>query len=87
MKKLLIVSIIAMIALTGCGVNKGDDILGNRFTVKSVTKSRGFGSNIYVLIDKKSGVNYYCVVTGYATSLCLIYDKEGKVVVDKVEQE
>jgi len=87
MKKLLIASIIIIVALTGCGVNKGDDILGNRFTVKNVIKSRGFGSDIYVLIDKKSGVNYYCVATGYATSICPIYDKEGKVVIDKVEQE
>jgi len=87
MKKLLIVSIIAIVALTGCGVNKGDVALGNNFIVKSVAKSGNFGADVYVLVDKKSGVNYYSVVTGYSTSLTPIYGKEGKVVIDKVEQE
>jgi len=78
MKKLLIVSIIAMVALTGCGPSKGDDLLGNKFIVKSVTKGDGLNSDVYVLIDRKSGVNYYYVVAGYGRSLCPIYDKEGR---------
>ena len=69
MKKLLIVSIIAMVALTGCGVNKGDDALGNKFTIKSVTKGDGLNADVYVLVDKKSGVNYYWINAGYGKSL------------------
>ena len=87
MKKLLIVSIIAMIALTGCGASKGDDILGNKFTVKSFTSGSGLNSDVYVLVDKKSGVNYYYINAGYGKAMSPIYDKEGKLVIDKVEQE
>jgi len=87
MKKLLIISIIAMITLTGCGPSKGDDLLGNKFNIKSFTKGGALNSDVYILIDKKSGVNYYYVVAGHGRSLCPIYDKEGKVVIDKVEQE
>ena len=87
MKKLLIVSIIAMVTLTGCGAGKGDDLLGNKFTIKSLTKGSGLNSDVYILVDKKSGVNYYYINAGYGKSLCPIYDKEGKVVIDKVEQE
>ena len=32
MKKLLIISLIAMVTLTGCGYKKGDDASGNNFT-------------------------------------------------------
>jgi len=87
MKKLLIVSIIAMVVLTGCGVSKGDDILGNKFTVKSFTSGGATNSDVYVLIDKKSGVNYYYINSGYGRAMSPIYDKEGKLVIDKVEQE
>jgi len=86
MKKLLIVSIIIMVVLTGCGARKGDDALGNKFTVKSFTDG-GIKADVYVLVDKKSGVNYYYINAGYGKSLCPIYDKEGKVIIDKVEQE
>jgi len=86
MKKLLILSLIAMVALTGCGrPQKGEDLLGNKFTIKSVTIGEGLNSDIYVLVDKKYGVNYYYIVNGHGRSLCPIYDKEGKVVIDKVE--
>jgi len=87
MKKLLILSIIAIVTLTGCGVHKGDDALGNKFIIKSYTQGEGFKADVYVLVDKKSGVNYYWINAGYGKSLCPIYDKEGKVVIDKVEQE
>jgi len=89
MKKLLIISIIAMVTLTGCGssINKGDDLLGNKFTVKSFINGGALGENVYVLIDKKSGVNYYYITEGNRSAMSPIYDKEGKVVIDKVEQE
>jgi len=86
MKKLLIVSIILVVSLTGCGARKGDDALGNKFTVKSFTDG-GIKSDVYVLIDKKSGVNYYYIDAGYGKAMSPIYDKEGKLVIDKVEQE
>ena len=86
MKKLLIASIITMVVLTGCGPGKGEDLLGNKFTIKSVTKGV-LNSDVYVLVDKKSGVNYYYINAGYGKSLCPIYDKEGKVIIDKIEQE
>lgn len=87
MKKLLIVSIIVMVTLTGCGSSKGEDLIGNKFTIKSVTKGSGLNSDVYILVDKKTGVNYYYVIAGHGRSLCPIYNKEGKVVIDKVEQE
>jgi len=87
MKKLFVLSIILVVTLTGCGTSKGDDALGNKFTIKSITKGDGLNADVYVLVDKKSGVNYYYINAGYGKSLCPIYDKEGKVVIDKVEQE
>ena len=83
MKKLLILSLIAIVALTGCGYEKGDNALGNNFVVKSVVRDEE--KSIHIVIDKKSGVNYYWIASGQGISLCPIYDKEGKVVVDKVE--
>ena len=85
MKKLLIVSIIAMVALTGCGYEKGEVLLGNNFIVKSVVRDEE--KSIYIVMDKKSGVNYYWITSGQGISLCPTYNKEGKVVVDKIEQE
>jgi len=87
MKKLLIVSIIAMVALTGCGYEKGEILLGNNFTVKEVltNNNNNDAEKVYVVIDKKSGVNYYWIASGQGRSLTPIYNKDGKVVIDKVE--
>jgi len=83
MKKLLIISLIAMVTLTGCGYKKGDDALGNNFTVKSVESDEN--AIIYIIVDKKSGANYYYIQSGGGISLTPIYDKEGKIVIDKIE--
>jgi len=85
MKKILLTSIIIIFTLTGCGYEKGEVLLGNNFTVKEVLVNNSKYENICIVVDKKSGVNYYWITSGQGRSLTSIYDKEGKVVIDKVD--
>ena len=89
MKKLIFIfMIIILITLaTGCNrVKQNDDILGNYFNVKEESKSLGaFSSNVIIVVDKKSGVNYYWINSGYGKSLTPIYNHDGTLVVDRVK--
>jgi uncharacterized lipoprotein NlpE involved in copper resistance len=85
MKKLIIIGLclIVLFSLVGCNKNKGDNILGNRFEIKEVIEE-SFYANVYLVVDKSTGVNYYWIAAGYGKSLTPVYDSEGKIVVDKL---
>ena len=76
-----------MVSLTGCGYEKSDNILGNNFIVKEVVSEDSNYEDVYIVVDKRSGINYYWITSRQGRSLTPIYDKEGKFVIDKVEQD
>ena len=69
MKRLLAISLIVIFTLTGY-------ILW--FFIPTT-------SRVYIVVDKTSGVNYYWVVSGTSGSLTPVYNKDGNLVIDKVE--
>jgi len=87
MKKLIIVSLIIIsIGMTGCGLKQKENILGDYFYVKEEPKNSGtFSSNVTIVVDKKSGVNYYWINSGYGKDLTPIYNSDGTLVIDKIK--
>ena len=88
MKIILTFLIIVLIALTtGCNkVKQNDNILGDYFYVKEETKSLGvLSSNVTIVVDKKSGINYYWVNSGHGKALTPIYNFDGTLVIDKIK--
>jgi len=79
--------IILIILTTGCsGIKQNDDALGYYFYVKEIPKSLGtLSPDVTIIVDKKSGVNYYWVNSGYGKALTPIYNSDGTLVIDKVK--
>ncbi|NLW69931.1 MAG: xylan 1,4-beta-xylosidase [Eubacteriaceae bacterium] len=51
-----------------------------RFDVKAQS-TESFGISAYIIVDKKTGVNYLFASAGYGGGLTPLLDKEGKAVV------
>lgn len=51
-----------------------------RFHVETV-KNDSFGSSSQIWVDKKTGVNYLFVASGYAAGLSPLLDRDGKPVI------
>lgn len=49
--------------------------------VKIHKESLGFGENVFILLDTKTGINYMYVQSGYSGGLTPLLDREGKAVV------
>lgn len=57
----------------------------NRFVfIKSEESGLSLGAAAQVIVDKKTGVNYLYVGSGYGGGLCPLLDREGKPVVTAV---
>ncbi len=56
-----------------------------RFLIKEQQSGFSFGS--YVLVDKKTGVNYLYVQSGYSGGLTVLMDATGHPIVTPVEYE
>jgi len=89
MKKLIFVfMIIFFISLTtGCSRTKqNDDALRKYFYVKEESKSLGtLNSDVTIIVDKRSGVNYYWINSGYGKTLAPMYNNDGTLVIDEVK--
>jgi len=89
MKKLtFVILIIALMIITvGCNNSKrNDDVLGNYFYVKEEVKNLGtLSPDVTIVVDKKSGVNYYWINSGYGKSLTPIYNSDGTLIIDKIK--
>jgi len=60
-------------------------IKSKRFLVKE--KQDGFSFGSYVLVDKKTGVNYLYVQSGYSGGLTVMVDGAGNPIVTPVVAE
>ena len=49
-----------------------------------ITYKQGAITNISVLVDKKTGVNYLCYQSGYSGGLTPLLDREGKPVITTI---
>ncbi len=56
-----------------------------RFLIKE--QQSGFTLGTYVLVDKKTGVNYLYVQSGYSGGLTVLLDAMGNPIVTPVEHE
>lgn len=57
----------------------------NRFAfLKSEESGLGLGAAAQVLVDKRTGVNYLYVGSGYGGGLCPLLDREGRPIVTAV---
>lgn len=52
-----------------------------RFSVKY--EQSNLASNIQIIADSETGVNYLYHVIGYAAGLCVLLDREGKPFINK----
>jgi len=52
--------------------------------VKEEECSLGLGSNAEIIVDKKTGVNYLYVGSGYGGGLTPLLDRDGKPIVTAV---
>ncbi len=48
--------------------------------------SQGTLESIEILVDKKTGVNYLFIASGYAGGLTPLLDRDGKPVISPVER-
>ncbi len=55
----------------------------NRFTVTEKQGSE-FSNLIQIIVDKKTGVNYMWVKSGYSGGLTPLLDREGKPIITSV---
>ena len=58
-----------------------------RFHINSDLKSDSFGIGTYVIVDKKTGVNYLYCQSGYSGGLTPLLNRDGTPVVTTVTQE
>ena len=56
--------------------------MDKRFDFKNAEKS-AFMTDATIIVDKKTGVNYLFVRSGYGADLTLFIDAEGKPIVTK----
>ena len=57
-----------------------------RFHVVTDQKSDAFGIGTYVIVDKKTGVNYLFAQSGYSGGLTPLLNRDGTPVVTTVTQ-
>lgn len=50
----------------------------------NIVESDGSTKGLFVIVDKKTGVNYLLAKFGLAGGLCPLIDKDGKPIVTKV---
>ena len=58
-----------------------------RFHVDSDQKSDSFGVGTYVIVDKKTGVNYLYVQSGYSGGLTPLLNRDGTPVITTVPRD
>ena len=57
----------------------------NRFIITE--KQSGFILSPYVLVDRKTGVNYLYINSGYSGGLTVMLDADGKPIVTPIAEE
>ena len=56
-----------------------------RFEV--IETQNGFMTEIKVIVDKETGVNYMFVKDGYSGGLCVMVDEDGDPLVSEIDYE
>lgn len=84
-KKLIVLSAIMVLALTGCGhsdyEDNGDPHVPNRFVVIDEEEDSYISVNSITAYDKNTGVIYMFNITGYGYSMCPLYNTDGTIMV------
>jgi len=83
-KKLIVLSAIMVLALTGCHSDyedNGDRHIPNRFIVIDEEEDSYLSVNSITAYDKNTGVIYMFNVTGYGYSMCPLYNTDGTIMV------